>query len=515
MKSGNVLRENLRKKLKESLVAVLPTILLVLILCFSVAPISPSILLCFLMGAVLLILGMMFFTLGAELSMTPMGEKVGACMTRTKKLWIVIALSFLLGFIITISEPDLQVLAQQVPSVPNMTLILAVACGVGVFLVIALLRMLFGIALPKLLIFFYLIVFVLAFFVPKSFQSVAFDSGGVTTGPMTVPFIMALGVGVSAIRNDRHAADDSFGLVALCSIGPILSVLILGMIYHPEESAYQPPVIPELKDSTQLWALFRDGFPTYIGEIAVSLLPIIIFFAIFQVTVLKLKKRQLLKICIGLLYTYIGLVLFLTGVNVGFMPAGNYLGSVLGSSEHPWILIPIAMILGFFIVKAEPAVYVLNKQVEEITDGAISARAMGTSLSIGVAISLGIAMVRVLTGISILWFLIPGYAIALGISFFVPKIYTAIAFDSGGVASGPMTAAFLLPLAQGACMAVGGNIVTDAFGVVSMVAMTPLITIQLLGIVSKLKERRKQTISPAVISENAFALLDEDAIIEL
>ena len=515
LKSGNVLRENLRKKLKESLVAVLPTILLVLILCFSVAPISPSILLCFLMGAVLLILGMMFFTLGAELSMTPMGEKVGACMTRTKKLWIVIALSFLLGFIITISEPDLQVLAQQVPSVPNMTLILAVACGVGVFLVIALLRMLFGIALPKLLIFFYLIVFVLAFFVPKSFQSVAFDSGGVTTGPMTVPFIMALGVGVSAIRNDRHAADDSFGLVALCSIGPILSVLILGMIYHPEESAYQPPVIPELKDSTQLWALFRDGFPTYIGEIAVSLLPIIIFFAIFQVTVLKLKKRQLLKICIGLLYTYIGLVLFLTGVNVGFMPAGNYLGSVLGSSEHPWILIPIAMILGFFIVKAEPAVYVLNKQVEEITDGAISARAMGTSLSIGVAISLGIAMVRVLTGISILWFLTPGYAIALGISFFVPKIYTAIAFDSGGVASGPMTAAFLLPLAQGACMAVGGNIVTDAFGVVSMVAMTPLITIQLLGIVSKLKERRKQTISPAVISENAFALLDEDAIIEL
>ena len=515
MKSGNILRENLRKKLKESLIAVLPTILLVLILCFSVAPISPSILLCFLMGAVILILGMMFFTIGAELSMTPMGEKVGACMTRTKKLWIVIALSFLLGFIITISEPDLQVLAQQVPSVPNMTLILAVACGVGVFLVIALLRMLFGIALPKLLIFFYLIVFVLAFFVPKNFQSVAFDSGGVTTGPMTVPFIMALGVGVAAIRNDRHAADDSFGLVALCSIGPILSVLILGMIYHPEENAYQPPVIPELKDSTQLWALFRDGFPTYIGEIAFSLLPIIVFFVIFQVTVLKLKKRQLLKICIGLLYTYIGLVLFLTGVNVGFMPAGNYLGSVLGSSEHPWILIPIAMILGFFIVKAEPAVYVLNKQVEEITDGAISARAMGTSLSIGVAISLGIAMVRVLTGISVLWFLIPGYAIALGISFFVPKIYTAIAFDSGGVASGPMTAAFLLPLAQGACMAVGGNIVTDAFGVVSMVAMTPLITIQLLGIVSKLKERRKQTISHVVTSGNAFALLDEDAIIEL
>lgn len=515
LKLGKILKESLRSKLKESLVAVLPTILIVIILCFSVAPISPSILLCFLMGAVLLILGMMFFTLGAELSMTPMGEKVGSCMTRSKKLWVVIALSFLLGFIITISEPDLQVLAGQVPSVPNMTLILAVACGVGAFLVIALLRMLFGITLPNLLVFFYIIVFILAFFVPESFQSVAFDSGGVTTGPMTVPFIMALGVGVSSIRNDRHAADDSFGLVALCSIGPILSVLILGMIYHPEESTYQAPVIPEIQDSTQLWELFKAGFPTYIKEIALSLLPIVLFFAIFQIAVLKLKKRKLLKICIGLFYTYIGLVLFLTGVNVGFMPAGNYLGSVLGSSGHPWILVPIAMIMGFFIVKAEPAVYVLNKQVEEITDGAISARAMGTSLSVGVALSLGIAMVRVLTGISVMWFLIPGYAIALGISFFVPKIYTAIAFDSGGVASGPMTAAFLLPLAQGACMAVGGDIVTDAFGVVSMVAMTPLITIQLLGIISKLKERKKQTKAPALVPKNAFALLDENAIIEL
>ncbi len=447
--------------------------------------------------------------------MTPMGEKVGACMTRSKKVGIVVGLSFLLGFIITISEPDLQVLAEQVPSIPNMTLILAVACGVGVFLVIALLRMLFGIALPTLLVFFYIIVFVLAFFVPKSFQSVAFDSGGVTTGPMTVPFIMALGVGVSSIRNDRHAADDSFGLVALCSIGPILSVLILGMIYNPQESAYHPPMIPEIQDSTQLWELFRNGFPTYIAEIAVSLLPIILFFAIFQILVLRLEKRQLLKICIGLLYTYVGLVLFLTGVNVGFMPAGNYLGNVLGSSAQPWILVPIAMIMGFFIVKAEPAVYVLNKQVEEITDGAISARAMGTSLSIGVALSLGIAMIRVLTGVSIMWFLIPGYAIALGISFFVPKIYTAIAFDSGGVASGPMTAAFLLPLAQGACMAVGGNIVTDAFGVVAMVAMTPLITIQLLGIVSKIKEHRKQKLAEVVPAQGMLAMLDDDAIIEL
>ena len=507
------IRKKLKEKLKEALQAVLPIIGLVLLLSFTIAPISPSILLCFLIGGILLIAGIVFFTLGAELAMSPMGERVGTAMTQSKKLWVVVALSFLLGFIITISEPDLQVLAQQVPAVPNLTLILAVACGVGVFLVVALLRMLFSIALPPFLVCFYAVIFILAFFVPKEFLSVAFDSGGVTTGPMTVPFIMALGVGISATRSDRHAADDSFGLVALCSIGPILAVMILGMIYNPDSAAYTPPVIPEIADSKQLWNLFAVELPTYMKEIALSLLPIVLFFAVFQALILKLSGRNLTRILIGLVYTYIGLVLFLTGVNVGFMPAGNYLGQVLAGLSHPWVIVPIAMVMGYFIVKAEPAVYVLNKQVEEITDGAIPARAMGTALSAGVAISLGIAMIRVLTGISILWILIPGYTIALVISFFVPKIYTAIAFDSGGVASGPMTAAFLLPLAQGACVALGGNIVTDAFGVVAMVAMTPLITIQVMGLYSKLAEKKKTAAVPT--PAYAFDLLDDDAIIEL
>ena len=507
------IRKKLKEKLKEALQAVLPIIGLVLLLSFTIAPISPSILLCFLIGGILLIAGIVFFTLGAELAMSPMGERVGTAMTQSKKLWVVVALSFLLGFIITISDPDLQVLAQQVPAVPNLTLILAVACGVGVFLVVALLRMLFSIALPPFLVCFYAVIFILAFFVPKEFLSVAFDSGGVTTGPMTVPFIMALGVGISATRSDRHAADDSFGLVALCSIGPILAVMMLGMIYNPDSAAYTPPVIPEIADSKQLWNLFAVELPTYMKEIALSLLPIVLFFAVFQALILKLSGRNLTRILIGLVYTYIGLVLFLTGVNVGFMPAGNYLGQVLAGLSHPWVIVPIAVVMGYFIVKAEPAVYVLNKQVEEITDGAISARAMGTALSAGVAISLGIAMVRVLTGISILWILIPGYTIALVISFFVPKIYTAIAFDSGGVASGPMTAAFLLPLAQGACVALGGNIVTDAFGVVAMVAMTPLITIQVMGLYSKLAEKKKTAAVPT--PAYAFDLLDDDAIIEL
>ena len=502
----------LKAKLSEALKAVLPIVGIVVVLCFSVAPISPSILLCFLLGAVMIVVGMMFFTLGAESSMTPMGERVGTAVTRSRSLPVIIAMGFLLGFLITISEPDLQVLAGQVPAVPNMTLILAVAAGVGIFLVLALLRMLFAIPLPPRLVFFYIVVFVLALFVPRDFLAVAFDSGGVTTGPMTVPFIMALGVGISAIRNDRHAADDSFGLVALCSIGPILAVLILGMIFHPEDAAYTAPVLPEITDSVELWALFRSGLPTYIKEIAVSLLPIVLLFGVFQAVALKLSARKLKKIAVGLVYTYIGLVLFLTGANVGFMPAGNYLGQVMAGLDYRWIIIPVGMVIGYFIVKAEPAVYVLNKQVEEITDGAIPSSAMGASLSIGVAVSIGLAMVRVLTGVSILWFLAPGYAIAIILSFFVPKIFTAIAFDSGGVASGPMTAAFLLPFAQGACAAVGGNIVTDAFGVVAMVAMTPLIAIQILGVVYQIRQRAAKTQPAPALS---FDELDDDAIIEL
>ena len=323
----------LREKLLEALQAVLPIAAIVLVLCFSIAPVSPSILLCFLLGAAMIVAGIMFFTLGAEMSMTPMGERVGAVITRSRKLPTILSIGFLLGFLITISEPDLQVLANQVPSVPNRVLILSVAVGVGLFLVFAFLRMLIGISLPRLLVLFYSIIFLLAAFVPKEFLAVAFDSGGVTTGPMTVPFIMALGVGVSAIRGDRHAADDSFGLVAMCSIGPILAVLILGIVFRASDSAYIPPVMPEVGDSVELWRLFHEGLPEYIKEIAVSLLPIIVMFGVFQSVALHLDRRSMGRIAVGLAYTYVGLVLFLTGANVGFMPAGNYLGQVLAGQS--------------------------------------------------------------------------------------------------------------------------------------------------------------------------------------
>ncbi len=503
----------LKEKLAEAVKAVLPIAAIVLMLCLTIAPVSPSVLLCFLVGAVMVIIGMMFFTLGAEMSMTPMGEKVGSYLTKSKKLWLIAGVAFLLGVIVTVAEPDLQVLASQVPSVPNMTLILAVSLGVGLFLVLALLRILLGIPLRPLLIFCYGLVFVLSCFVPEEFRAIAFDAGGVTTGPMTVPFIMALGVGIASIRSDRSASDDSFGLVALCSVGPVIAVMLLGIIYSPESSDYALSAIPEINDSVELTKLFLEEIPAYMKEMALSMLPVVLFFGVFDLLALKINRHTITKILVGLVYTYIGLVLFLTGANVGFMPAGSYLGQVIAGQSFRYLLIPIGALIGYFIVKAEPAVYVLNHQVEEITNGAISAQSMGRSLSLGMAVSVAIAMLRALTGIPILYFLIPGYALALILSFIVPQIFTAVAFDSGGVASGPMTATFLLSLSQGACNAVGGDLVSDAFGVVAMVAMTPLITIQIQGLIYKIRLARGTT-GEAFMYDGLEAYAD-DAIIEL
>lgn len=502
------MNKKLRAKITESLAAVVPVTMIVLILCMTITPMPLAPLMLFLAGACLLIVGMGFFTLGADMAMMPIGEAIGSQMTKFKHLATMLISCFLIGLIVTIAEPDLKVLAGQTPGVPDMVLILAVAAGVGFFLVISFLRTLLRWKLQWILMICYFVIFVLAAFVPRDFLAVAFDSGGVTTGPITVPFIMTLGLGLTSIAKGNDEGSDSFGLIALCSVGPILSVLILGMIYQSSGGSYTPLSIPEVDSTRDLSLQFGRALPEYISEVFSALLPILAFFVIFQLFFLRLRKRQLIKILVGMLYTFIGLTLFLTGVNVGFMPAGNYLGQQIAGLSYNWILIPLAMLIGYYIVKAEPAVSVLNRQVEEITGGAISQKVMMTGLSIGMACSLGFAMIRVLTGVSLLWFLIPGYALALGLSFVVPPIFTSIAFDSGGVASGPMTATFLLPFAMGACEALGGNILTDAFGVVAMVAMTPLIVIQLIGFAYKLKtgtHRRR----------SAPMSIEEDEIIEL
>lgn len=495
--------EKLRKKIVESLLSVLPITVIVFILSFTIAPIPTGNLWLFIISAVLLVFGMGLFTLGADISMMPMGEAMGAKLTKSKKPFFILAVCFILGVIITVAEPDLQVLAQQVVGIDNFIIILTVALGVGIFLALSLVRTALNLPLSYIFLVLYGVVFILGIFVPQDFIAIAFDSGGVTTGPITVPFIMALGIGLSSVLSGKDAHDNSFGLIAFCSIGPILAVMIMGCIVEVEGSyTSQPLATPETV--SQVAAYFGHEAGIYFKEVGIALLPIIVFFIIFQIFALKLPKGEVIRIGAGLVYTYLGLGLFLTAVNVGFMPIGTFLGETIASLSYSWILIPLGLIMGCSIIAAEPAVHVLNKQVEEITGGSISKTAMMAAFAISVGASLALAMVRILTGLSLWYFIIPGYAIAIALTFFTPKIFTGIAFDSGGVASGPMTATFLLPLAIGVCTGVGGNIFTDAFGIVAMVAMTPLITIQIMGILFKSKAKAsfaENTIPPQIITE--------------
>ena len=476
----------IKSKLVESLKSVLPIALIVLGLSITIVPISTGDMFLFLVGVVCLVFGMSLFTAGAEMSMQPLGSKIGATIGASKKIWLIAFISFVIGILVTIAEPDLQLLASQVNPDGPMTLILTVSIGVGIFLAIAVMRIIFNWNLTAIMIGFYALAFILAFFVGESFRPLSFDSGGVTTGPMTVPFIMSIGAGVSMSKLSGDDRGDSFGITGLCSIGPIIAVLVLGII-NKDDPTYTPETILPVVDTREGVGRFLEGLGEHIIDVLIALAPIVVFAVLFQLLTHAFNKGQLIRMAVGIVYVLVGLAVFLTGANVGFVPTGTQIGSSLASIGGGWLLIPISMLLGYFIVKAEPSVYVLNKLVETMSAGAISGKTTGLGLSLGVSAALGLAALRILTGINILWFLIPGYVIALTLSFFVPKIFVGISFDSGGVASGTMMSAFVLPLCIGACDALGGNVMTDAFGCVAFVAMAPIITIQLSGFAYKVK----------------------------
>ncbi len=484
----------LRDKIIESLTSIIPIALIIIILSMTFTPLDTGTFVLFTVGVVLLIVGMGCFTLGADMSMLVIGEKIGSTLTHSRKIWLIALLSFVIGIIVTIAEPDLQILAEQVPAVAERTplgnylLIFTVAVGVGIFLLIAMLRIVFRIRLSLLLILFYAAAFILSIFVPKGFWAVSFDAGGVTTGPMTVPFIISLGVGVASIRSDKKGQDDSFGLVALSSVGPIIAVLTLGVIFNIESIEYPVNELVSVTETRGVFFEYLHGFGDYALEVAIAISPILVFFLFFQLGTRSFRKKQILRIIFGFLYTFVGLVMFLTGANVGFMPVGRQIGKILAELWGGWLLIPVGLLIGYFVVAAEPAVHVLNKQVERMSAGAISSSAMKKGLCIGVCLAIGLAMTRILTGINIMWILIPGYAVALVLTFFTPPIFTGIAFDSGGVASGAMVSSFVLPMAIGACNVLApAAIMTQAFGCVAFVALAPLISIQVLGIRYKRK----------------------------
>ncbi len=471
-------------KLRESFISVLPITVIVLILSFTpLAPLSGMERAVFGISAVFLILGIGLFNLGADLAMTPMGEHVGSGLTKSKKLIVLLSVCFVMGVLITIAEPDLSVLAGQVEAVMNSTLLIAtVGVGVGLFLVIAIIKIITRKSLSSMLMFFYMALFAVCAVLIESgkgsFLSLSFDSGGVTTGPITVPFIMALGVGIATTIGGKDSNENSFGLIALCSIGPMLAVMILSLTANGELSY----TLPDYSIDANLGAAFGAVLGGTVLEVLLALGLIVVFFAVLQFTVLKLPKEKIIQIVIGIIYTFGGLVIFLTAVKVGFMPIGFKIGQELASYSEA-LLVVFGLVLGMVVVLAEPAIHVLNKQVEQVTGGGVGKMEMLIALSIGVGLSIALSMIRIIFGFSLLYYLIPGYLISLGLSFFVPKLYTGIAFDSGGVASGPLTSSFILPMAIGACATLAGeeSVLSLAFGVVSLVAMIPLITIQVLG----------------------------------
>ncbi len=493
--------KELLAKIKEALISALPITAIVYIMALTPwFDFTVNELISFTVGSVLLILGIGLFNLGADIAMTPMGTHVGSGLSKQRKLGLLLGVSFALGLLITVAEPDLKVLADQVAGVIDGTaLILTIGLGVGLFLVVAILRIVFHKALSELLSIFYMFLFAISLILVVQGKDwllpVGFDSGGVTTGPITVPFIMALGLGVSHVLGDRRSKENSFGLVALCSVGPILAVMLLGLLSGGELMGYEA----SYPAAENVLSQYLEKGLVVTEEVSLALGMIVVFFLICQFAFLRLSARKLKQIAIGVVFTFIGLVLFLTGVNVGFMPVGYRLGTAMGSAfaEQPLLLVGFGVIVGVLVVLAEPAIHVLTRQVEEVTGGTVTRKSMILGLCVGVGLAIGLSMLRIWLNFSIVYYIVPGYFISLLLSLFVPKVYTAIAFDSGGVASGPMTSGFILPFAIGVCMSMQGaeSVMSLAFGVVAVVAMTPLITIQLLGFRAIVSQRVRERIA--------------------
>ena len=481
---------NILAKMKETAVSVLPVMAIVLFLGLTFVPLDKVLLARFTGGGLLLIIGLTIFLLGVDLGIQPMGERCGAELTKKRSLTLLLGVALVIGFIVTAAEPDIQVFGDQVrsifPFVNKLSITFVIAGGVGLFIMLGLLRTVLNLSIKWTFFISYSLIFALTFFTPESFIGIAFDSGGATTGPMTVPFIMALGLGVSSVRDDNN---NSFGLTGVCSIGPVMAVLIYAIVVRSAVGTVAEPVV-----TTAVTESFAQIVGHVFRESLVSIAPLFALFVIFQITLLKMTKRQVIRIVIGFIYAFIGLTIFLIGVNAGFSQTGAELGQKLGtlavSRGGAWyvLLIGTGLVLGAIIVCAEPAVWILSEQVEQVSGGTIRRRVLLIFLSAGTALAIGLSMWRAVAGFNLKYILIPGYAIAMLLMVFSPSLFSGIAFDSGGVASGPLTSTFVLSFTLGAAANGNGNGGNDSFGVIALVAMMPLLAIQLMGIIYKLKQ---------------------------
>lgn len=465
------------EKLKEAFFSVFPFTVAIFLLIFTLVPTPKEQTILLVISSILLILGIAIFSLGADSSMIELGNGVGATLSKKNKLFFMLLVGAVIGFVITFAEPDLMVLAKQVAMQSSLSsewlFIAIVSLGVGILLTLGILRIYFKIKLSILLLISYGLVLVLSFFAPKEFVPIAFDSGSVTTGPISVPFLIAFGLGLSAVRRSEKD-DDSFGLIALCSVGPILSVMLLSLFLKSTTTASAENITKTISIGEELLSSLLKN----LKDVAIVILPILAIFVIFQLFFFKYSKQKVVKMLLGFLFVYFGITIFLMGVECGYLPMGTLIGKALSGK---WCSTLIIFILGALAIIAEPALHVLKKQIEEVTNGAIKQNTIIITISIGVALSVVVAGLRAAHDFDILYVLVPMYAVALILSFINTKLFTAIAFDSGGVATGTLAVSFILPMITG--LSSNGN----GFGTIALIACFPIVTLQILGLIYKIK----------------------------
>lgn len=488
----------LRAKFKEVFVSVVPICVIVGILNVTLTPMPGPMMWRFMIGAVLVILGLTAFLIGVDIGITPLGGYTGTTLAKSNNLWLVIVAGIVLGFFTSIAEPGLMVLANQVNdvtsgSIPALSLLLLVAIGLALMLALGFIRIFFNIPLYKLLLVLYGIIGLLSLGTSKEFLAIAFDASGSTTGILAVPFILALSVGISKMKKDSKASEkDSFGLVAIASTGAIIAVLLLSFLTKTQ--TFHAELETGTLDSNAIVSSFTGLASNYAKETLIVILPLLGLLLVLQKLSLHLGKRELRRLLTGFGFAYVGLFLFMVGVNGGFMDVGTYIGQSLVSLENKLPIVVIGFVFGVVTILAEPAVYVLTHQIEQVTSGYVKRRAVLVSLALGVGTAVALSVIRILVPSIQLWhYLLPGYLLSLGLMFITPKLFVGIAFDAGGVATGPMTATFIMAFIQGAAhIFEGADLLVDGFGMIAMVAMTPIITLQILGFIYQLKSNRKK-----------------------
>ncbi|MGI5971658.1 MAG: DUF1538 domain-containing protein [Oscillospiraceae bacterium] len=484
-------------RLKEVLFSVLPITVIVLILNFTITPMDTVVIVRFLIASLLVVLGLTIFLLGVDIGITPLGDLTGTSIAKSNKLWKVLFAGLILGFLVSIAEPGLMVLAEQVDLVTSgqiskTVILIIVSTGLAVMLSLGFIRVFYNVPLYKTLFVIYLVIFAMSIFASREFLAIAFDASGATTGIMAVPFILSLSVGISKLKKDSEASEkDSFGLVAIASAGAIISVLILDLFIGSNE--FSTGLEPAVSGSKKIFKPFIDIVPDYLLESFMAILPLLFVFLFLQKISFRLRKRELRKLLTGFTFAFIGLFIFLVAVNAGFMDVGTSIGNDLALMDNKAYIVGIGFVLGIVTILAEPAVHVLTHQIEDVTSGYVKRKAVLVPLAAGVGLAVALSVVRVLVpGIQLWHYLLPGYIICISMMFFTPKLFVGIAFDAGGVATGPVTATFILAFIQGAANAFeGADVMAEGFGMIAMVAMMPIITLEALGLIFAVKSRIK------------------------